>query len=329
MNPPIDNLEAALRILPGRIQEVLKACRDYAEELVLDVGCKVCVKHDLKSLEYDFLVEPRHLEDIAIKVGGFRPEDGRASIEGCLHRVSGEYEYGQLAKITLRLARLSPRCGRKLIHHVVQDGKPKGLLMVGPPGSRKTTRLRTLAFHLGERFGKYVVVVDSANEIGGDSLTPHPAIGKVRRFRVTHPREQAQVIYRAVSNHYPLVVLIDELRRKEDVLEVASAMERGVKPIATVHGYHLEQVIAQPDNWPVLGMGLVEGRPRRIKDSLFEVLVVIEGPEQYRVYSEANAAIDAVLESSIPNGFVERDDDEAMGLFANVAEFAGVGAEPA
>lgn len=316
MTPPIDHLEAALRILPGRIQEVLKDCQDFAEELVLDVGCPVCVKHALQSLEYGFLVEPRHLEDIAIKVGGFRPEDGRASIEGCLHRVSGEYEYGQLAKITLRLARLSPTCGHKLIHHVVQDGQPRGLLMIGPPGSRKTTRLRTLAFHLGERFGKYVVVVDSANEIGGDSLTPHPAIGRVRRFRVTHPREQAQVIYRAVSNHYPLVVLIDELRLGEDVLEVASAMERGVKPIATVHGYHLEQAVAQPDNWPVLGIGRVEGRPCRLKDSLFEGLVVIEGPQQYRVYPQANSAIDAVLEGRTPEGFVERDDDEAMDLFA-------------
>ena len=201
--------------------------------------------------------------------------------------------------------------------------------MIGPPGSRKTTRLRTLAFHLGERFGKYVVVVDSANEIGGDSLTPHPAIGKVRRFRVTHPCEQAQVIYRAVSNHYPLVVLIDELRRREDVLEVAGAMERGVKPVATVHGYHLEQVVSQPDQWPVLGIGLVDGRPQRIKDSLFEVLVVIEGPAQYRVYSEANPAIDAVLEGRTPEGFVERDDDEAMDLFAAPAGPAGVGPEPA
>lgn len=304
--PPIDNLEAVLRVLPPAIREIVEECQGFIEELVLDAGEQVWVKFARQAKAFAPQVRQEQLEDIAIRLGGFRPQDLRASLEGSLHRVSGEYEYGELTKITLRFARLGGGIGKQLAGHVLVGGL-HSLLIIGPPGSRKTTRLRQLCWDLGEVFGKYVVVVDSANELGGDSIQPHSALGQVRRFRVENPRAQAETIYRAVANHYPLIVVVDELRERQEVEAVVQAVSRGVKPIATVHGYSLEQVMDNPANWAALGLCQVDGVRRRTTPLVFERVVVIESPESYRVYQDANAAIDAVLRGEAPEGLLVVD----------------------
>lgn len=304
--PPIDNLEAVLKVLPPTLREIVEECQGFIEELVLDAGEQVWVKFAREAKMFPFEVRQEQLEDIAIRLGGFRPQDLRASLEGSLHRVSGEYEYGELTKVTIRFARLGGTLGGRLAGHILESGL-KSLLIVGPPGSRKTTRLRRLCFDLGRVFGKYVVVIDSANELGGDSIKPHPALGDVRRFRVENPRSQAETIYRAVANHYPLIVVIDELRERQEVEAVVQAVSRGVKPIATVHGYSLSQVMDNPANWAVLGLSLVDGICRRMRASIFECLVVIETPERYRVYLDADSAIDATLRGEELKGLLETD----------------------
>lgn len=49
---------------------------------------------------------------------------------------------------------------------------------VGRPGSGKTTLLRAVARKLADELYRKVVVVDTSNEIGGDSHIPHPCLGE-------------------------------------------------------------------------------------------------------------------------------------------------------
>ena len=49
----------------------------------------------------------------------------------------------------------------------------KSILILGKPGIGKTTIIREIARVLSHEMGKRVVIVDTSNEIGGDSDIPH------------------------------------------------------------------------------------------------------------------------------------------------------------
>ena len=307
--PPLDNLGAALRVLPGPVQAIVAECQDWIEELVLDVGRPVAVKSDLQVRRFDYVAIPEKLVDIEIGLGGFRPEDGRAGVPGALHRFSGEREYGTLNKITVRFARVMQGLAEPLRPHLVGDEGPRSTIFVGGPGVGKTSTLRSAIWIYQSLFAEYVVVVDSANELGGDSSVPHPALGHARRFRVADPRRQAEVIYRAVANHYPLVVVIDELRRKEDVVETVEAIRRGVKPVASVHGYDLAQVVENEANWPALGLERLEGGVRRVRRPIFEQAVLLPRRGVFQVYPDLALALDQTLAGENPAGLLLGGED--------------------
>lgn len=307
--PPLDNLGAALRVLPGPVQAVVAECQEWVEELVLDVGRPVAVKSDLQVRRFDYVVTPEKLVDIEIALGGFRPEDGRAGVPGALHRFSGEREYGVLSKITVRFARVMLELAGPLEPHLVPSEGPRSTLFVGGPGVGKTSTLRSAIWIYQSLYGEYVVVVDSANELGGDSPLPHPALGNARRFRVADPRRQAEVIYRAVANHYPLVVVIDELRRREDVVETVEAIRRGVKPVASVHGHDLAQVVENEANWPALGLERLGDGVRRVRRPIFEQAVLLPRRGVFLVYPDLAEALDRTLAGETPAGLLLGGED--------------------
>lgn len=94
----------------------------------------------------------------------------------------------------------------------------KSVLLLGPPGSGKTTVLRDAARILSDEERLNVVVVDTANEIGGDGVVPHRSVGMARRMMVPHKsvgmeahrsvgmEAQADVLLEAVRNHRPDVI---------------------------------------------------------------------------------------------------------------------------
>jgi len=48
-----------------------------------------------------------------------------------------------------------------------------------------------------------VVVVDTSNEVAGDSIEPHDCIGGARRMMVRHRSAQHETMVEAVQNHNP------------------------------------------------------------------------------------------------------------------------------
>ena len=55
----------------------------------------------------------------------------------------------------------------------------QSILILGKPGIGKTTIIREMARVLSDEMNKRVIIIDTSNEIAGDSDIPHSAIGKL------------------------------------------------------------------------------------------------------------------------------------------------------
>ena len=242
----------------------------------------------------------------ALPVGDFGA-DNRAGIEGTLHRISAiRNRAGVIIGLTLRVGRaVSGTIG--MLYDLVAEGR--SLLLLGPPGSGKTTRLREMARVLADELGRRVVVVDTSNEIAGDGDVPHPAIGRARRMQVAHPGRQHGVMIEAVENHMPEVIVIDEIGTEAEALAARTIAERGVQLIATAHGGNLENLVRNPTLADLVGgvqtvtlgdeEARLRGTPKTISERKsppsFDVVVEIIDRDQIVLHRDAARAVDAIL----------------------------------
>merc|ERR1712085_631 len=122
----------------------------------------------------------------------------RAGIELTLHRISC------IRNRQFLITGLTCRIGKAvfgnicLVRDLLESGK--SILVLGKPGVGKTTVVREIARVLSDEMEKRVIIIDTSNEIAGDSDIPHSAIGKARRMQVSQTNFQHQIMIEAVEN---------------------------------------------------------------------------------------------------------------------------------
>ncbi len=239
--------------MPREIKRVLEQHpqRDNLIEVVMDLGRRPEARF-LGQSEYlsQTPLTRRQLNYSLRRVGRFS-EDNRAGIEQTLHRLSAiRNRVGEIIGLTCRFGRAVYGTIEPL-RDLVERGQ--SMLLLGRPGVGKTTALREIARVLADDLDKRVVIVDTANEIGGDGDIPHPAIGRARRMQVARPELQHQVMIEAVENHMPEVIVIDEIGTEREALAARTIAERGVQLVGTAHGNSLENLIKNPTLSDLIG----------------------------------------------------------------------------
>ena len=173
----------------------------------------------------------------------------RIGIAGTLHRISlitkAHPPPAKVIGIAARIGRVVggvvKRTGPTVLDLIIS--KHRSLLIVGKPGVGKTTVLREFAKLLSERSDLNVVVVDKTNEIAGDGIKPHPAIGDARWLPVGNPKMQASIMREAVENQSPDVIIVDEISTPEEVEAARTISQRGVVLIASIHASTLPELV--------------------------------------------------------------------------------------
>lgn len=303
-----------MQLFPERISNAIKN-QGKAEELVevvMDLGRPPELRFSSSQpVILEEVVTAEEIEHLSNNVGGFTSEN-RAGIEKTLHRISAiRNRHSVIIGLTCRVGRTMTGTV-ELFKDLFESGK--SILLLGPPGCGKTTRLRETAQIFADELKKRVIIVDTSNEIGGHGDIPHPSIGRSRRMPVIDPAQQHKVMIEAVENHTPEVIVIDEISTEEEALAAQTIAERGVILIATAHGRDLDSLVQNPTLSNLVGgMQVVtlsdeEAKKRksqksileRAKDATFGIVVELISHNSIVVHHDVNHAVDQILRAGAP-----------------------------
>ena len=300
-----EDLDKLLENLPFFIEENFN--KEKLIEIVIDLGRRPEARFTTGP-EYlsQKVVSWQDLDYIIKRINNFS-DDNRVGLERTLHRISCIRNRQSL------INGLTCRVGRAIFGaiNIIRDllESEQSILILGKPGIGKTTIIREIARVLSDEMEKIVVVIDTSNEIAGDSDIPHSGIGRARRMQVSKTEFQYQVMIEAVENHMPEVIIIDEISTKLETLAACTIAEKGVQLVGTTHGNCLKNLIKNPPLSNLIGgiqyvtLSDDEAKQRgtqktileRIGYSPFQLVIEINDQNSWTIHEEVKKSIDLLL----------------------------------
>jgi len=304
-----DDLEKLIENLPFFLQETLNHHKHKEKliEIVLDLGRRPEARF-ITGPEYlsQKIVSWQDLDYITKRVSKFSNEN-RAGIERTLHRISC------IRNRQFLINGLTCRIGRAVFGtiSVIRDllETEQSILILGKPGVGKTTIIREIARVLADEMEKRVIIIDTSNEIAGDSDIPHSGIGRARRMQVAKTELQHQIMIEAVENHMPQVIIIDEIGTELEVVAARTIAEKGVQLVGTTHGNCLENLIKNPPLADLIGgiqyvtLSDDEAKRRGTQKSIlerkaypaFEIIIEINEQNSWTIHENVKNSVDLLL----------------------------------
>lgn len=315
-----NDLKKLIDSLPFFLQEHLNQHpnKDKLIEIVLDLGRRPEARF-ISGPEYlsQKIISWQDIDYLTKRVSKFSNEN-RAGIERTLHRISC------IRNRQFLINGLTCRVGRAVFGtiSVVRDllESKKSILILGKPGVGKTTVIREIARVLADEMEKRVIIVDTSNEIAGDSDIPHSGIGRARRMQVSKTELQHQVMLEAVENHMPQVIIIDEIGTELEVLAARTIAEKGVQLVGTTHGNCLENLIKNPPLADLIGgiqyvtLSDDEAKRRGTQKSIlerkaypsFEVVIEINQQNSWTIHEDVKNSVDLFLRGNFIIGQIRQ-----------------------
>ena len=304
-----NDLEKLIEKLPFFLHSHLNnhIYKDQLIEIVLDLGRRPEARFQ-SGPEYlsQKLISWQDLDYTTKRISKFSTEN-RAGIERTLHRISC------IRNRQFLINGLTCRVGRAIFGTIsaIRDllESEQSILILGKPGVGKTTIIREIARVLADEMEKRVIVIDTSNEIAGESDIPHSGIGRARRMQVAKTELQHQIMIEAVENHMPEVIIIDEIGTELEVLAARTIAEKGVQLVGTTHGNCLENLIKNPPLADLIGgiqyvtLSDDEAKRRGTQKSIlerkaypaFEIVIEINQKNSWTVHEDVKLSIDSFL----------------------------------
>ena len=315
-----EDLDKLLETFPSFIKDHVNDhfYKDKIIEIVLDLGRRPEIRLTTGP-EYlsQKIISWQDLEYTTKRISKFSNEN-RAGVERTLHRISC------VRNRQFLITGLTCRIGRavfgtiSLARDLLESGQ--SILILGKPGVGKTTIIREIARVLSDEMEKRVIIIDTSNEIAGDTDIPHPGIGRARRMQVAQTNLQHQVMIEAVENHTPQVIIIDEIGTELETLAARTIAEKGVQLVGTTHGNCLENVIKNPPLADLIGgiqyvtLSDDEAKRRKTQKSIlerkgypaFQIAIEINQQNCWTIHENVQESVDLLLRNNFANTQVRK-----------------------
>jgi stage III sporulation protein SpoIIIAA len=348
----------------GVDREVRARVRVSDKEGDKDTWLDILPGRKISRKEYDGIIKKVSLDPVSNRGSIQNPDNGNNIVP--FHRISVAHsgpstlmnklkkgtqqavESLQSAWASLRAARPYVQQPPELLEAVtnlVLEGK--SVLVIGKPGSGKTTFSRAVAATVAEKKNVVMVEKDISNELGGNAVAPHPVLGKVLRMSIESGKTYEHTLREANANHGPDCIFTDEIKTKEHAEILSSSIADGVGVFATVHGKSITSVLQNPALDALTGgtqtitVGDSQARRTSSKQTIelrhtppIDAVIVMQDSKTFLVYDNYREAADQILKGQMPKPDVypvnqresfdyENGTGEEPGIFSRQGIFSG------
>lgn len=169
-----------------------------------------------------------------------------------------------VSSLNIRIARQVRGCASEIVKHIIKDQDSiYSTLIISPPACGKTTVIRDIARILGSGnksphfTGANIGIIDERSEIAACyNGVPSNDVGRMTDVYDACPKEKG--ILMMIRSMAPDIIITDEIGGPGDAAAVKSAMNAGVKLIATAHGSSIADMKVRSEIAEMIRAGVFE-----------------------------------------------------------------------